>query len=186
MKKIICVALLAFCCCFVSSAQKAALGTNVVQWADLGCINLEGSFAVAQHFTVNVGGRYDPWYFRRGTEDQFQNRKRGAWMGVRYWPWYTYSGWFFQLKGQWQEYNHFFPGVTEVKEEGDCFGAGLAAGYAIMINRHFNIEFGAGVWGGGKIYNEDLLPEMGRRITSRARGAFILPDDVCVTMYYVF
>lgn len=186
MKKVLLVLMFTFAGCFLASAQKVTLGTNVIQWADLGSINLEGSLAVSQHVSLHMGGRYNPFYFQRGTENQFQNRKRGAWMGTRFWTWYVNSGWFFQAKAQWQEYNYYLPGMTNVKEEGDRFGGGLAAGYALMITDHFNIEFGISVWGGMQIYNEDLLPEMGRRVTAGAKKGFILPDDVSVTLVYVF
>lgn len=178
---------LAVLCGFVtvSNAQKVTIGTNAVMWADLGAMNLEASLAVSQHLSAHIGGRYNPWYFERGTTDQFQNRKRGAWMGMRYWLWYVNSGWFFQAKAQWQEYNIYLPGMTSVKEEGDCYGGGLAAGYAFMVTPHFNIEVGLGAWAGKKVYNEDLLPERGRRITAGASKFFVLPDELCVTLVFV-
>lgn len=185
-KKLLMLAVAVLGFCSVASAQKVAVGTNVIQWADLGAINLELSIAASTHITVNAGGRYNPWYFERGTDAQMQNRKRGAWLGMRYWPWYCYSGWFIQGKAQWQEYNHYFPNVTDVKEEGDAIGGGIAAGYALMVNPHFNIEFGLGAWAGMKIYNEDALPERGRRLTEHATKFFVLPDDVCVTLVFVF
>ena len=186
MKKILLLAIALFGLSTGLYAQKITLGTNVVQWANLGTINLEGTFAVAQHVSLTLGGRYNPWYFERETENQFQNRKRGAWFGVRYWPWYVNSGWFFAAKGQWQEYNYYLPGQTEVKEEGDRFGGGLIAGHAFMLTKHLNLEVGLGAWCGVSIYNEDLLPEKGRRITSGARKFFFLPDDVSVSLVYVF
>lgn len=186
MKKIIIVLAIMFSASSLAHAQKWTLGTNAIQWADLATINLETSYAVAQHFTLNAGGRYNYWYFKRGTDNQFQNRKRGLWFGTRYWPWYTNSGWFIQMKGQWQEYNHFLPNITDVKEEGDGFGVGLGFGFAKMVNEHFNIEFGLGAWGGLAIYNEDLRPENGKRITEGATKTFILPDDLCINFVYVF
>lgn len=186
MKKIITIAIILFGFSHVSNAQDWTVSTNAIMWADFGSLNVDVSRTFAQHFSAHIGGRYNPWYFKRGTQDQFQNRKRGAWVGLRYWPWYANSGWFIQAKAQWQEYNYYLPGLTPVKEEGDRFGGVLGGGWAMMVNKHFNIEFGLGVFAGTTIYNEDLLPEKGRRITQHAQKFFVLPDELSVNFVFVF
>lgn len=69
--------------------------------------------------------------------------------------------------------------------EGDRFGAGLYAGYTHMISRHFNIEVGMGLWGGLDAYRKYSCPACGVTVES-GKGLFLLPDDIMVSLAYVF
>ena len=75
-----------------AGAQNVALSTNLAGYAFLGTMNLEASYALAQHWSVNAGMRYNPFTF--GPEDsRIQARQQAYALGARYWPWHIYSGW---------------------------------------------------------------------------------------------
>ena len=70
-------------------------------------------------------------------------------------------------------------------EEGDRIGAGLYSGYTYMVSRHFNMEFGLGFWAGLDKYRKYSCPKCGLTLQQGDR-AFILPDDLIVSLVYVF
>ena len=183
MKRLILLCLLGFLFSVSASAQKWSIGTNAVEWLNLGTVNAEGSVAAGRHASVGVGFRYNPWTFG-GEEKQLQNKQRSAYVYGRWWPWFIYSGWWLQGKGQYSEYNQ--GGIfSRETEEGDAYGAGIAAGYTLMLHRQLNIEFAAGIWGGYKTYTVYACPTCGRIVDSGAK-AFILPDNIAVSLLYIF
>jgi hypothetical protein len=105
-------------------------------------------------------------------------------VGVRIWPWYTWSGWWFAGKMRYQEYN--MGGLISLKtEEGDRLGAGMYSGYTHMLSPHFNIEFGFGLWTGMADYRKYSCPVCGITIED-GRKWFLLPDDIMISLVYVF
>ena len=75
--------------------------------------------------------------------------------------------------------------VSKAVQEGDRGGVGLCAGYTLMLSRHFNIEFGLGLWAGVDRYSRYSCPECGIT-TGRGIRVFALPDDIAVSVVYVF
>lgn len=179
-----------------AAAQSWSLGTNVVEWANLGTVNAEAGVALARRASLHAGVRYNPWTFRKGnpgdrftdpagdSERQFENRKRAFSLSVRYWPWYVYSGWWVYGRGQYMEYNRGGL-IRHTAEEGDAFGVGAGLGYTRMLHKRWNLELGAGVWGGVKSYREYRCVNCGTTLDS-GRKPFVLPDDVFVSLVYVF
>ena len=83
-----------------------------------------------------------------------------------------------------QEYN--YGGVVSgLTQEGDRAGLGLYAGYAHMLSRHFNIEFGLGLWGGVDFFRRYSCPVCGLTVSQGVK-AFVLPDDFSISVVYVF
>ena len=185
MKKII-IALV--CAVFLSldaGAQKWSLSTNIVDWANLGTMNVEAGIAVSQHWSVMAGARYNPWTFNEGNEEtQFQNRKQSYHVGVRAWPWHIYSGWWFAAHAQYQEYNRGGL-VSRDTEEGDAVGLGLSLGYTLMLHKKLNVEFGIGGWGGYKWYTEYQCPKCGMIINNGEKW-FVLPNELKISLMYIF
>lgn len=184
-KKLILLLLCALCLShFSASAQKLSVATNAVDYMYFGTLNAEGQFALAQHWSLSAAFRYNPFTFKNNTDDQFQNRQRTFSLGSRYWTWNTFSGWWFSLKGQWQEYNE--GGVASLEtSEGDRFGAGLGAGYTLMLNKHFNIDFGLALWGGWETYTVYACPNCGRIMDEGSR-TFFKPNEALISLLYVF
>ena len=132
-------------------AQTVAIGTNLFDWADLGTINLEAGVSFARHFSAEVGGRYNPWTFHKAKSGlTIKNQQATAFAGVRYWPWYVFSGWWISAKAQFSKYSE--TGIWRYAlDEGKAVGAGISFGYTLMLNKKLNIEFGIGCWGGAKL-----------------------------------
>ena len=180
--------LLSAVCILLSSAafaQKMSISTNILGYAALGTLNVDASYSVSRHWSIIAGARYNPFTYHSGDPDrQFQMRQQSYAAGVRLWPWHVLSGWWFSSKIRYQEYNS---GGILSKEatEGDRLGLGLYAGYTYMISRHFNLEFGLGLWGGADLYKRYSCTLCGLSLDS-GRKAFVLPDDLAVSLVYVF
>lgn len=187
MKKILSLVFLFFCALSIhdASAQKIAVGTNAVDYVNLGTINLDAGISVSQHWSVHAGFKYNPWRFKQGTPDAFQNSKRTFYVGPRFWFWHVYSGWWVSAVGQYQEYNHGGWLFGDTAEEGDAWGMGLSAGYTLMLNSWFNLEFALGAWGGYTTYTSYECAECGR-IVEQGFKYFIMPNTVNVSAVFVF
>ncbi len=171
--------------CLPSGAQKLSFSTDLLGCAFLGTLNAEVSVAVTRKWSVLASARYNPFTFRKDDPDrQFQMRQQSYAAGVRMWPWHTGSGWWLAGKLRYQEYN--WGGlVSRSTREGDRFGAGIYAGYTHMLSPHLNLEFGAGLWSGLEMYRTYSCPSCGLTM-GKGRSAFILPDDVMISVAYVF
>lgn len=166
-------------------AQKVSISTNIIGYASLGTLNAEASYSVSRRWSIVAGAKYNPFTFRKGdTENQFQLRQQSYSLGVRMWPWHTLSGWWFSSKLRYQEYN--FGGlVSRQTQEGDRVGLGFYAGYTHMLSSHMNIEFGLGFWTGADMYKRYSCTTCGITVADGTK-AFILPDDLAVSLVYVF
>lgn len=166
-----------------ASGQKAGISTNILEYVNMGTLNAEASYAVSRYWTVNAGARYNPFTYRMAGR-QVNNRQQSYYAGVRYWPWYAYSGWWVSGKARYQEYNAGGL-VSSRTDEGDRFGLGVAAGYAYMLGKHFNLDFGVGLWSGYDLYTRYSCPSCG--VTEASGGRFfVLPDDILIAVTYVF
>jgi hypothetical protein len=186
MRRIILILTTALCFhAFHLDAQNVSISTNLIDYASLGTLNLETSYAVSQHWSVTASARYNPFTFNKGEAGkQFQYRQQSYALGARFWPWHTLSGWWFASKVRWQEYN--FGGLFSKRtEEGDRIGAGIYSGYTHMLGPHFNIEFGGGFWTGVAVYTEYDCPRCGLTKDSGVKY-FLLPDDFSISLVYVF
>lgn len=166
-------------------AQRFSVGTNVADWLSLGTMNASASAAVARHFTLNAEARVNPWTFNTNdSETQLQNRHQTYSIGMRWWPWYVYSGWWVGLAAQYQEYNR--GGIfSRNTEEGDAFGAVLSAGYTLMLHEHLNLDIGAAGWTGQTVYTVYDCPRCGR-ISDSGKKWFVLPSEVYLSLIWIF
>ena len=165
-------------------AQSVAIGTNVVDYLNLGTINLEGSVAVSRNWTLEAEWDYNPWTYNEGKADQFQNRSVSGSLGTRWWPWHVYAGWWLKGGLQYQVYNHGGL-LSETSEEGESYGGGLAMGYALLLGEKINLDFGFGIWGGKRKYVTYRCTNCGR-MEDQGEKWFLLPDDITISLYYIF
>lgn len=167
------------------------VSTNIADWAWFGTINGELQYSVARRFSLDVDAKYNNWTFK---DDIVTERKRAAQKtfaaGLRFWPWYVYSGWWFGAKAQYQEYSR--GGLFKVleKEEGDAYGVALSAGYSVQIFKWLDIDFGIGLWGGMKDYvtwhmDGVSCPACGRKIDEGSKF-FVMPNEVYVSFAVIF
>lgn len=185
MKRKILLALISLAACLPLDAQKVSVSTNLLGYAALGTMNMDVSYAFSRHCSIVAGAKYNPFTFRqKDPQRQFQLRQQSYCLGIRMWPWHIWSGWWFSSKIRYQEYNAggIFSPVTR---EGDRIGLGLYSGYTYMLSGHFNIEFGLGVWGGADIYRKYSCPVCGP-VMDEGRKGFLLPDDLMISVVYVF
>ncbi len=183
MKKFIGVLFLCLAFTVQAHGQKVSVTTNMAGYLNLVTLNVEGSYALHQHWSLVAGVKYNPFTFHFGGK-QVQNRQQCYNLGVRYWPWHIYSGWWIAGKLQYQEYNS--GGIVSQKtEEGDKWGAAFTGGYTYMLNSHLNLEFGLGFWTGVKKFSEYNCPACGLTM-DRGTKAFILPNDIIIGISYVF
>lgn len=154
-------------------------------YAALGTLNLDASYAVSRHWSLTLGARYNPFTFHKGDpQRQFQSRQQSYSVGARMWPWHIWSGWWFASKLRYQEYNQ--GGIlSRETTEGDRVGVGLYSGYTYMVSSHFNVEFGIGLWTGADFYTRYSCPTCGQTLDKGRRG-FLLPDDIMISLAYVF
>lgn len=183
MKKIFAFAALLLLSAIGAPAQDMGLTTNLADYANYGTLNAEASCALARRWTLSAGVKYNPFTFGEG-DDIVQNKRQAYSLGLRFWPWHVFSGWWLSAKTQWQEYSRGGIDSSETTE-GDRFGGGLAGGYAYMLGKHFNASFGVGVWGGYDIYRKFSCPVCGLTVDSGEKF-FVLPDELIVALTYVF
>lgn len=166
-------------------AQNWSAGTNVADWLMLGTMNAEASVSVARHLTVNAGARINPWTYRENDPDsQMQMRQQTYNAGLRWWPWYVYSGWWIGAGAQYQEYNRGGL-ISRSTEEGDAWGGTLSGGYTMMLHKNLNVEFGASLFGGYSVYTTYACPRCGK-ITDAGTKWFVLPNSLIASLVWVF
>lgn len=161
-----------------------AFSQNLADYFFLGTLNAELQYSIHRSWTLLGGARYNNWTWRHRQDGQFESRQQTYYLGARWWPWYTYSGWWLGSRMQFQEYNR--GGIISPEtEEGDAFGIGLSGGYSVHVNRWLNVNFGLGGWGGVTRYVTYACPYCGKR-TDEGTKAFFLPDQLLVALELVF
>lgn len=171
--------------CFPAAAQRFSLSTDLLGYACLGTMNADVSMSVSQKWSLTAGVRYNPFSFLSDQPDKsFHLRQKSFSFGTRIWPWHNASGWWLATKLRYQEYN--MGGIlSRETREGDRFGAGLYAGYTHMLTTHLNLEFGMGLWSGMDYYRKYSCPVCGYTLDS-GKALFVLPDDIMISLAYVF
>lgn len=172
---------------YILRGENWAVSTNILAWANMGTINAEAQYAVHQNLTLTAGGVFNGWEVNSPTKVQMINKQYGGYLGLRYWPWHTYSGTWIALKAQYKNFEQvgiFRPNYTQ----GEAVGAALAAGYSFMITPRLNIEAGAGIWGGrmldytkykGKFKTSSQILEQGPK-------NFVTIDNIIISIAYIF
>lgn len=181
--KIFLVSAILSVCAPVLYGQEFAVSTNFADYADFGTLNIEASYGLAQHWSLNAGMKYNPFTYNPDGEP-LQKRQRSLSTGARYWPWHIYSGWWLSGAVRVQEYN--IGGITSPETtEGNRFGGGLGLGYTCMLSPKFNLDIGAGFWSGYDVYTTYSCPTCGRKI-AEGRKFFFLPADILLALSYIF
>lgn len=143
-------------------AQKAGVKTNALYWVTA-TPNIGFEFALADRWTVELAGGYNPWTF-----DKEKNVKAKHFLvtpEVRYWFCESFNGHFIGLNANYTQFNVggilipevfykiestgvFIDALQHSRSEGWAAGAGITYGYAFPISRRWNMEFtlGLGYW----------------------------------------
>lgn len=181
----------------VAGAQTFSVSTNVIDWADLGTMNIEAGLVLTRHFSAHLDTRINPWLFgETGDMDEkygipiedgrkiFCNKKTSVGLALRWWPWHVFSGWWFRAKAQFSSYDRGGL-IHKTRTIGDAVGLALGFGYSFMLSPNWNFEIGLSGWGGmtRESYKESMMTPI---ISEPVWKPFILPDEVVVSFAYVF
>lgn len=180
MKRLALIVALALLTVMPAKAQIFAIQTNALDYAALGTLNLQAQVSFAQNYSVFIDGRWNPWTF--GTSEnplQLGQRKLSA--GVRFWPWYVYSGWWVAASFQWSalDVRGLFK-QPEIHARGGL-GGGVSFGYSFMLAPHLNLDLGAGV-----CYTRYTSFVAGNDPDTKGTQSFFQPDFLSASIVYVF
>ena len=167
-------------------AQRVAISTNVVDWANVATVNLEAGLSVHQHFSLLAGAKYNPWKFRTlNLGIPLYNNQTTAYAGFRYWPWYVFSGWWLGVQAQYTDYSE--TGLwRHALDTGKAIGGGLSFGYTLMLHKNLNLEFGAGMWAGRRYEHMLYCCPDCMRVRGSDPGNFVAINDISISFMYVF
>ena len=130
------ISLLAFA--GTASAQKVAVKTNSMYWMTA-TPNMGFEFALADRWTFEVAGGYNPWTFDKEENQKFKHFLVSP--EFRYWFCESFQGHFLGINGNYTQFNVSF----DTRNEGWAAGAGITYGYATPISRRWNIELNLGL-----------------------------------------
>ena len=123
MRKTIFTSVTLFLFSFTAFSQKWAVETNALDWANYGTANLSASRGINRYCAAVAGVRFNPWKFKDSEGASHQNRALTANLGVCFWPWHIYSGWWLSGAVKYQEYNAY---SSMPFSEGDKVGASVS------------------------------------------------------------
>ena len=177
-----------------SRAQNVALKTNLAYDA-VAAANLGLEFGLAPRWTMDISGNSMPWKFYTGTSRKHAFVQPEA----RYWFCDRFAGHFLGIHAHGGIYNitgvgildkiPFMPDEVSLLDErryqGWFAGAGLAYGYAVILGKHWNMEFEIG--GGYAFTRYDIYEcdECGSNLGSKDRHYFGL-TKAAINLVYVF
>jgi len=163
------------------------LSTNLFDWCDFATLNLEVGVPVAQKWSLHAGVKYNPWKFNssKGNYQTTYNQQKSFSLGVRFWPWYVNSGWWVCGKVQYTDYA--ITGVWRpALDTGKALGVGFSAGYSLMINKHLNLDFGAGFWTGALLEHTLYRSVEMMEVRESGKKGFIAINDITIGIQYLF
>ena len=176
--------LVIFITIITASGQKLSLSTNFLEWANFATLNVEVGYGFTNKLSADLHIRYNPWQFHNEGKGYMQNRLQSYSVGVKYWPWYIYSGWFVGSSFQYSQYNR--GGIlSPLTREGDAVGVSLSGGYAYMINSRLNLLFGVSFWPGYEYYRLYSCPKCGD-IIEESSALFFRLNEVMLQLTYIF
>lgn len=168
---------------YVMDGQELSVSTNLLDYANFATLNMQTGLSFARRWSLDAGVKYNPFTFGQGDGTILQRQQTYS-AGVRFWPWHVYSGWWLSCKAQYQEF--CTGGVNSRRtSQGDRYGGSLSLGYTYMLSTHFNLEIGAGYWGGYEVFKAFNCQHCGTVVDS-GKKYFMLPSDLTFALAYVF
>ena len=193
MKLKFCISLLlGMLCCMNVKAQDVAIKTNLLYDATA-TVNLGVEVGLAPKWTLDVSGNLNAWNID-------QNTKWRHWMAqpeARYWFCDRFSRHFLGFHALGGQYNigglqnnikflgTDFSKLSNNRFQGWGVGAGVAYGYAMILGKHWNLEFEVGV---GYIYSAYDIFECtgcGRRV-GQDNNHYVGLTKAAINLVYLF
>lgn len=189
MKQNAWVAFLLGCSCLITQPLCAAeriqltLGGNLLSLLNLGTLEGDAGLGLSRHTSLHLKGIYNPFSWTWNGQPR-QNKQLTLGIQGRYWPWYQFSGWYVGAKLQHSLYNRtgwFQPDA----QEGWRTGLGAEVGYCLLLKKHLNLEFSAGIWTGYDRHKTYESACCGRLLQER-QGLFFGIDRISIALQYLF
>lgn len=166
-----------------ASGQNYSLSVNAAQLLELGTFNIGGGYPVSRHISVNASAAFNPFTYGSGQKQKYFRRVE-LFAGARYWPWFVNSGWFVSGYADWAKYS--YGGIfTKKSYEGYALGLKLGGGYALMVDKGVNLEFGWGAFIGSLSQTEYSCTKCGSKLGKKEKFV-VRPSDVLVGLSIVF
>ena len=160
------------------NAQNMHVATNFLDYLNFGTINAEFGLSPVPKWSVYIKGRYNPFIYKSG--DIRQNKVASLAVGAKYWFWYSNSGWFLNSHLGYGIYNT--GGIyDEYAYEGEALGLVVGCGYALMLGKKWNLDFGFGLQAGVTAYTRYACPKCGR-IEEKQNRFFLVPSNLMVQL----
>ena len=174
-------------------AQKVAVKTNLLYDATA-TINAGIEFGLAPKWTLDLSGNFNGWTMSH-------DRKWKHWMAqpeARYWFCDRFAGHFLGFHALGGQYNigHLknnikflgtdFSKLSDSRYQGWFIGAGIAYGYAWVLNKHWNLEGEIGV---GYVYtefNRFNCKGCGKKVEEDKNHHYFGPTKAAINLIYVF
>lgn len=177
------ILIVALCFAQKSEAQQYSVSTNVFDYIALGTLNAEFGVSASRNYSIHLGVKYNPFHF--GKEEKREQLKHiSISAGMRYWPWFINSGWFFSSAVTYCKYS--YGGVfTKKSYEGRAAGVEIGGGYAWMLAKNVNLELGLGAFAGGTKYKRYSCVRCG--VEEREKTKLVVsPSDVLLALTIIF
>lgn len=190
IKKLLGVLLLV-CSFSLSQAQNVGVKSNILYDATAS-VNLGAEFKLAPRWSLDVSGDYNGW--------TLNGHKWKHWFvqpEARYWfcqPFVRHFAGLHVIGGQYNVGNisglpdffgNHFSKLANERYQGYGIGAGIAYGYALPLDRHWNMEFEIGL---GYIYLDYDVFEChncGRKVGHKSNH-YVGPTKAAVNFVYIF
>jgi len=186
-------AILIFCALQTVRAQDVAVKTNLLSDAVLSP-NLGIEIGLAPKWTLDVTGQFNGWTLSHSRRWKHLTIQPEA----RYWFCDRFSGHFVGLHAHGGRYNiGGFDGkvnllgtdarkLKDTRYQGWFVGAGVAYGYAWILNRHWNIEAEIGVGYSYTRYDRFRCAGCGKKVDSGKSHHYFGPTKAAINLVYLF
>lgn len=159
------------------NAQDVAVKTNGLYWLAT-TPNIGAEFALANKWTAELTGAYNPWTFK-------DNKKLRFWLAqpeVKYWFCEKFEGHFVGIHAHGAQ---FYSTLAHKRRDGYLAGAGISYGYDWILSPHFNIEAEIGLGYARLWYKEsDCIPCIKNQV--RKHKDYVGPTKAAISLIYIF
>ena len=174
-------------------AQKVAVKTNLLYDATA-TINAGIEFGLAPKWTFDLSGNFNGWTMSH-------DRKWKHWLvqpEARYWFCDRFAGHFLGFHALGGQYNvghlknniHFLrtdlSRLSDSRFQGWFIGAGIAYGYAWVLNKHWNLEAEIGVGYAYTRYDRFNCAGCGKKVEEDVSHHYVGPTKAAINLIYAF
>ena len=158
-------------------AQDLAIKTNALYWLTT-TPNIGVEAAVADRWTVEVTGAYNPWTFK-------DDKKLRFWLvqpEAKYWFCEKFEGHFIGIHAHGAQ---FYSTLAHKRRDGYLAGGGISYGYDWIVSPHFNIEAELGLGYAHIWYKEsECVPCIKGQVNKTTN--YFGPTKAAISLSYLF